>query len=78
MDAGNLKDFINVNDKLYCQGGCGELSRAVSMTKAKEELEHLHELSCGDIDAAFRSFAMARVLLVYMVKEVIGLHSTCL
>lgn len=48
----NLKDFTIVNNESYYQGGGGVIARALSTVEAKEELELIHELSCGDNDVS--------------------------
>lgn len=48
MVVRDLRDFTIINDELYSQCGVGAMVRALSMAEAKEELQHIHELSCGD------------------------------
>lgn len=53
MVAMDLKDFTIVNGELHHRGSGGAIARAIFVTKAKEELERVHELSCGDNDSGF-------------------------
>lgn len=48
--AKELKDFGLENGELYFQGSGGILTRAISKTEAKIELEHVHNLCCRDND----------------------------
>lgn len=53
MVAMHLKDFIVVKGKLYYRGGRGGImARALAMAEAKEELQHVLKLSCGDNDVS--------------------------
>lgn len=50
MAAEELKEFAIVNGELYFWGGGGVLARALSKAEAKEVLQRIHDLSCGDND----------------------------
>lgn len=43
-----LKEFTPVDGEMYYRGSYGVFARAISKNGAKEELERIHNLSCGD------------------------------
>lgn len=46
----NLKDFAIVNRELDFPGIGTVMALALSMAKAKEEQQHVHDISCGNND----------------------------
>lgn len=60
-----FKDFIIINGKLYFffLGSGGVLARALTLTKAREELQHIHGLSCGDKDMSFIGVCRGRDII---------------
>lgn len=48
--ARELKDFVLRNGELYYRGSGGVLARVISKEQGKAEMDHVHNLCCGDND----------------------------
>lgn len=55
MAAKDLKNLIVVNGKLYHLASSGVLARALSLTKPKEELHRVYDLSYGKMNSLIGS-----------------------
>lgn len=78
MVARNLKDFMAINNELYHHCGGGFVARPLSITEVKEELQRVHELSCGDNDVSiYRCLKRQGYYWPRTAKEATELQSAC-
>lgn len=78
MVVSNFKDFTRVVKEVYYGYGGGVMAQALSMAKAKMELQRVHKLSCGDKDVSlYRRLQRQRHYWPKMAKAVAKQQSVC-